>query len=101
MTAETPKPSRKLALQLLCALVSLPLLYVAASGPLLLIASKCDDHRATYARVCRFYRPLSRAAISIHLETPLSAYMHVWGIQTINVVGKVGTGPGSLSWLPP
>lgn len=37
--------------------------------------------RADYAQT--FYRPLVQAANALHLETPLSAYLHVWGVFTI------------------
>ncbi|HSI10669.1 MAG TPA: hypothetical protein VK961_01435 [Chthoniobacter sp.] len=36
------------------------------------------SHRPDYAQ--EFYRPLVQAANTLHLATPLSAYLHMWGV---------------------
>jgi hypothetical protein len=89
------------------ALVVLLILYVAASGPVLVVAAKDAAVTNHYVYVSqmpiqmrdplsqqpsnlveRFYSPLFRIAASTHLNASLSAYLHFWGAFESPVCGS-------------
>jgi hypothetical protein len=94
---------RKLIVRMVAILVVLPILYVASSGPVLLLASKRQDQGLTYGRVFHFYRPELRAALALHLWSPLFWYLRLWNLHPvlIKVAGKTGTPKPAYDWLGP
>jgi hypothetical protein len=88
----------RLALQLVAAVVALPLLYLISSGPALRIAKLVPDDRTTFAHTLHFYRPLFRLAWVVGLDQPMRAYLRLCGLRTVTITGRTQVAPyGGLS----
>ena len=86
----------KRGLQIFCVVLAFPVLYLASSGPALLLASKADHHEIAFRRTVRFYSPLLDTAAHAHLQQPLSTYLGLYGLETISTGS-----PDALLVFPP
>jgi hypothetical protein len=82
MKAEIRTPHRKLFAQVVCALLAVPVLYVAGSGPLI----RCTFHDPGAAAVTKaVYSPLFRLLDATPFENAWLHYLHWWDINVLDM----------------
>ncbi|HSI14177.1 MAG TPA: hypothetical protein VK961_19165 [Chthoniobacter sp.] len=94
------KLNDKQFVRLTATLLSLPLLYVLASGPLYrLTAGSAFKPKGPWAAVDACYRPLFRLIVDTPVEGAIAPYLRLWQLRTLKLL--LATKPSSPSAVPP